>query len=323
MTTSPQQAEVAQSGEFHAIQRWLSLLPSKEDALPFRPGDDAVWLDSPGRIALSVDSLAEDIHFRREWCSARDLGWRSLHSALSDLAASRAQPLGFLLSLAVPDGDFADPRWIDEVVAGIGDAANYCRCPILGGDTTGSRSGLVISITVLGQSDEEPLSRSGAQCGDLLQISASTGWAGLAVEELLAAPVPGEVELPEAASRAWRRPVARFDLLASLTDASAAIDISDGLLADARHLCSASECGLVLDREKLVDPELIAVVGVERALHLALTGGEDYEILACSEHPLEGFRTIGEVIVGREIRWRDGSEIMVAGPEGWDHGSAP
>ena len=299
------------------------MLPSTDAALPFCVGDDAAWLRSPGNIALSVDSLAEDVHFRRGWCSARDLGWRSLHSALSDLAASRAKPLGFLLSLSVPADDFADPRWLDEVVAGIGEAAHSCHCPILGGDTTGSRSGLVISITVLGQSDAEPLSRSGARGGDLLQVSGSTGWAGLAVEELLAATEPSEVKLPEAASRAWRRPIARFDLLDSLAHASAAIDISDGLLADARHLCSASECGLLLDRQQVLDPELVDAVGEERALRLALSGGEDYQILACSEHPLEGFRTIGEVIVGQEIRWRDGSAIMVAGPEGWDHGSAP
>jgi thiamine-monophosphate kinase len=271
---------------------------------------------------LSVDSLAEDVHFRREWCSARDLGWRSLHSALSDLAASRAQPLGFLLSLSVPAADFADPRWIDEVVAGIGEAASSCHCPVLGGDTTRSRSGLVISITVLGQSDTEPLSRSGARCGDLLQVSGRTGWAGLAVEELLAATDPGEVDMPERASRAWRRPIARFDLLDSLGHASAAIDISDGLLADARHLCSASECGLVLDRQQILDPELVSAIGEPRALRLALSGGEDYEILACSAQPLEGFTAIGEVVAGAAIHWRDGGEVKLDGCEGWDHGSA-
>jgi len=321
--TSAHQASTPQSGEFHSIQRWLSLLPCKKGELPFRPGDDAVWLDSPGKIAVSVDSLAEDIHFRRSWCSGRDLGWRSLQSALSDLAASRAEPLGFLLSLSIPAEDFSEPHWLDEVVAGIGEAAAACDCPVLGGDTTRSRSGLVIGITVLGRSDDSPLSRGGARHGHLVQISGPTGWAGFAVEELLAAEAPDDLTLPEAASKAWRRPVARFDLLDSLAAANAAIDISDGLLADARHLCEASSCGLVLDREKLVDPELIAVVGEERALRLTLTGGEDYEILACSKHPLEGFRTIGEVVVGQGIRWRDGSDIMVAGSEGWDHGSAP
>lgn len=321
--TSAHQGEAAHSGEFHAIQRWLSLLPCSDGALPFRPGDDAVWLRSPGNIALSVDSLAEDIHFRRSWCSGRDLGWRSLHSALSDLVASRAEPLGFLLSLAVPAEDFVEPNWLDEVVAGIGEAAVSCGCLVLGGDTTRSRSGLVISITVLGRSDCSPLSRAGARHGQLVQISGNTGWAGLAVEELLTAENPSDVDLPEAASKAWRRPIARFDLLDALRAASAAIDISDGLLADARHLCGASDCGLVLDREKILDPELVAVVGPERALRLTLTGGEDYEILACSEHPLEGFKTIGEVVVGSEIRWRDGSEVTVDGAEGWDHGSAP
>jgi len=322
MTSAQQVIGSSSKGEFHAIQRWLSMLPCTGAALPFRVGDDAVWLRSPGNIALSVDSLAEDVHFRREWCSARDLGWRSLHSALSDLAASRAHPVGFLLSLAVPPGDFAEPRWLDEVVAGIADAANSCRCPILGGDTTASRSGLIISMTVLGQSDAEPLGRSGAQVGDLLQISGNTGWAGLAVEELLAASDPADVDLPEAASKAWRRPAARFDLLDSLAHATAAIDISDGLLADARHLCSASSCGLVLDKTQILDPNLVTEIGEQRALRLALSGGEDYEILACSPQPLAGFKAIGKVAPGRAIHWLDGSEVRLDGSEGWVHGGA-
>jgi thiamine-monophosphate kinase len=139
---------------------------------------------------------------------------------------------------------------------------------------------------------------------------------------LLTATDPSEVELPDAASRAWRRPIARFDLLDSLTHASAAIDISDGLLADARHLCSASKCGLVLDRQQVLDPELVDAVGKERALRLALSGGEDYEILACSAQLLEGFTAIGEVVAGGEIHWRDGNAVKLGGREGWDHGSA-
>jgi len=308
-------------GEFAAIERWLSVLPGPEGVGPYRPGDDAAWLSCSQPIAMSVDTVAEGVHFRRHWCSAQDLGWRSLQAALSDLAACRARPLGFLVSLSVPAADFAEPAWLDEVVAGLGEAAQATSCPVLGGDTTGSPDGLVLALTVIGTAHQgrEPLCRAGAQPGDLLQLSGPTGWAGLAVERLLAEQA-GTDAVPAPALAAWRRPQARLDLLDALAGASAAIDVSDGLLADAQHLGAASGCSLVLSRESIASPELLEAVGEEDALRLALSGGEDYEILATAAQPLAGFRCIGEVGTGRGVRWRDGSEVLVAGAPGWDHG---
>jgi len=288
---------------------------------PYRPGDDAAWLNFTRPIALSVDTVAEGVHFRRHWCSGRDLGWRSLQAALSDLAASGARPVGFLVSLSAPPADFADPGWLDDVVAGLGEAAEMAGCPVLGGDTTGSQSGFVLSLTVLGTGSGEraPLHRRGAQPGDLVQLSGPTGWAGLAVEHWLAEELPDDC-IPERALSAWRRPRARLDLVDALLGASAAIDVSDGLLADAGHLCTASGCSLVLSREAIPTPELLEAIGEEDALRLALSGGEDYEILATAPHSLPGFRCIGEVSTGQGIHWRDGGEVLVAGAPGWDHG---
>ena len=323
MTTSAHAAESEHSrGEFETIERWLSVLPCASGQGPFRPGDDAAWLSCSAPVAISVDTMVEDVHFRRSWCTAHDLGWRALQAALSDLAASRARPLGFLLSLSVPAADFADPTWLDEVVAGLGEAAESTSCPVLGGDTTGSPAGLVIAITVVGRSVEgkSPLGRGGAQHGELLQLSGATGWAALALGHLLATGDGISASIPASAARAWRRPRARFDLLAALEDASAAIDISDGLLADARHLCEASACALVLDRAAITDPKLVETVGYDDALSLALSGGEDYEILATAPQPMAGFHTIGEVHAGEGIRWRDGSDVSLDGAGGWDHG---
>jgi thiamine-monophosphate kinase len=320
MTSAEADQRSRSRGEFDAIARWLDVLPCGDGEGPFRPGDDAAWLSCPVPIAVSVDTVVEDVHFRRSWCTAQDLGWRTLQAALSDLVASRAQPLGCLLSLSVPAEDFASPSWLDEVVAGLGEAARSARCPVLGGDTTASRSGLVIGVTVLGRaaSGSTPLGRDGAQQGDLLQVSGFTGWAGLAVERLLED--GGSERLPERAAQAWRRPRARFDLLEALEGASAGIDISDGLLADARHLCEASACSLVLDRASIADPALVEAVGTEAAARLALAGGEDYEILATASEVLPGFRVIGEAVAGHGIHWRDGSNVQLSGAEGWDHG---
>jgi len=320
MTAAEAGQPARSGGEFEAITRWLDVLPCGDGEGSFRAGDDAAWLSCTGPVAVSVDTVVEDVHFRRSWCTAHDLGWRTLQAALSDLVASRAQPLGCLLSLSVPAEDFAAPAWLDEVIAGLGEAARSADCPVLGGDTTASRSGLVIAVTVLGSAarGSSPLGRDGARHGDLLQVSGFTGWAGLAVERLLAG--GGSEPPPERAARAWQRPLARFDLLEALAGASAAIDLSDGLLADARHLCDASACSLVLDRAAITDPALTEAVGPEDAERLALSGGEDYEILATAREVLPGFRVIGEALAGRDIRWQDGSELQLSGAEGWDHG---
>ena len=123
---------------------------------------------------------------------------------------------------------------------------------------------------------------------------------------------------------AWRRPRARVDLLVSLRQARAAIDLSDGLLADAGHLASASQQGLVFSAEALVDTDLAAEVGEDEAFRLAATGGEDYELLVCAPAPLAGFHTVGRV-VGRPrgtepaLAFDDG-RALPDGQLGWQHG---
>ncbi len=295
-------------------------MPAPLASGPYRAGDDAVWLKSPGALTISVDTIAEGVHFQRRWCSPQDLGWRSLQAALSDLAACRAQPVGFLLAVSVPANDFQDCSWLDGVIAGIGEAARHWDCPVLGGDTTSSPAGLVLSLTVIGQPLGAPLCRAGAQPGQLLQLSGRCGWAALAVESLLSAEAEPPEQLAARALQAWRRPCARLDLLNSLQTATAAIDISDGLLADAEHLSKASSCALLLDRQALLDPELIAVAGESRAANLTLTGGEDYELLICTSEPLEGFFTVGEVQEGKGVRWLSGERIEAQGIGGWVHG---
>lgn len=284
--------------EFGAISRWVEELPCRGPGVELGPGDDVAWLRADGSLALSTDTLVEGIHFRRSWCSPRELGLRLMGAALSDLAASRARPVGFLLALSVPE---LGP-WIDGVVAGVGEAARRWGCPALGGDTTGSPGPAVLNATVLGVAAPTPLLRSGARPGDLLQLSGRLGTMAWATERLLL----GE-DVP------WPVPEPRLDLLDALGPATAGIDVSDGLLADARHLARASGVDLV------IDPTGLAAPAVPRSY--ALTGGEDFELLVTAPAPLPGFLAIGRVEAGAgTIRLTDGSPLP-EGPWGWDHGN--
>jgi thiamine-monophosphate kinase len=283
--------------EFGAIARWIEALPVGGDRVELGPGDDVAWLGGGGPLALSTDTLVEGVHFRRGWCSPQTLGWRLMAAALSDLAASRARPVGFLLALSVPDlGD-----WIDGVIAGISEAASHWSCPALGGDTTGSPGPAVLNATVIGAAAPTPLLRSGARPGDLLQLSGRLGAMSWATEQLL---LGEDVQ--------WPRPMARLDLLDALGPATAGIDVSDGLLADGRHLARASGVDLV------IDPANVGAAGVPRAY--ALTGGEDFELLVTAPARLPGFEVIGRVEAGDgTLRFADGSPLP-EGPWGWDHG---
>lgn len=285
--------------EFGAIARWIEALPLGGARVELGPGDDVAWVGGGASLALSTDTLVEGVHFRRSWCSPQELGRRLMGAALSDLAASRAAPVGFLLALSVPALD----DWIDGVIDGVGEAARRWSCPALGGDTTGSPGPAVLNATVLGAAAPEPLLRSGARPGDLVQLSGRLGAMSWATEQLLL----GE-------DVAWPVPEPRLDLLPALGPATAGIDVSDGLLADARHLARASGVTLV------IDPDRVAAEGVPRSY--ALTGGEDFELLVTAPGPLPGFAVIGRVEEGDgTIRFVDGAPLP-EGPWGWDHGAA-
>ncbi|MCP4869349.1 MAG: thiamine-phosphate kinase [Proteobacteria bacterium] len=278
-------------GEHASIARWAASLPSEGI------GDDVAWVGVSGNLAVSVDTMVEEVHFRRAWTSARTIGHRAVMAALSDLAAARARPLGLLAAVSVPAFD----RWADGLMAGVGDAAREVGTVVLGGDTTASPGPAVISITVLGSAtDAGPLLRSGAQVGDGVYVSGPLGASAWATEMLLL----GE-------DVAWPAPRARLDLVDALGPATAGIDISDGLLADAAHVARASGIDLVLDRDA------VAVPGVPE--RCTLSGGEDWELLAASPVPIEGMTRIGEVKAGDGVvRFVDGSPLPDA--LGWDHG---
>lgn len=251
--------------EFDVVRRLLALWGDAASGI----GDDAAVLDVPAgeRLVVSADSTVEHFHFRREWLDAQSVGWRATASALSDLAAMAATPLGVLVSISLPES------WRDDLEAlarGIGDAVAAAGTTIVGGDLTAANE-LAIAVTVLGHA-AAPLTRAGAREGDTLYVTGRLGGPRIAIEALLR----GEEPHPAALAR-FERPVPRLAEARWLAahGAHAAIDVSDGLAGDAAHLAAASNVSIELRLDAL--PVIRGVAPLE-----AFASGEEYELLVAA-----------------------------------------
>jgi thiamine-monophosphate kinase len=237
-------------------------------------GDDCAVLDAgSGRIVMSTDVSVEGIHFRAAWLSAEEIGWRAAAAALSDLAAAGARCLGLLAAVTVPTT--ADDEALVAVMRGVGSAVRSVGGRVLGGDLCRG-PGWSLAVTVVGQA-EHPLSRAGAAPGDGVWVTGQLGGARAAVASWKGGAVP-----PSWARAAFVHPEPRLEAGQWLAahGATAMIDLSDGLGADAGHLAAASGVGLELDVATLpVSPAARAIGGDEPAVVLAARGGEDYELL--------------------------------------------
>ena len=261
--------------EFDAIREMLAQWGPQAQGI----GDDAAALDVPtGHLLIaSTDASVEGVHFKRDWLSPTEIGGRAAAAALSDLAAMAALPIGLLLALGVPD-DWREK--LVEVAAGVGSVAASHGCPIVGGNITRARAGeLSLTITVLGMA-RTPLRRSGARVGDRVWVTGRLGGPGTALRDLLADRVPS----PEHLAR-FVAPVPRIREARWLAErgASAAIDISDGLLADATHVAAASGVTLSLDLDRVpcmqgVPPADAVTSGEEYELLLAIPAGDDGDL---------------------------------------------
>jgi len=242
-------------------------------------GDDCALLPATGEsTAVSTDLLIEGRHFFPD-VDPRALGHKALAVNLSDLAAMGARPVAFVLGLALPR---IDDAWLAAFAQGLYALADAHGCALVGGDTTRGQAGVTISITIFGAvAQEQALRRSGARPGDDIWVSGTLGDADLALRLLSGESVP--VADPAAALAASRQalewPQPRVALgLALRGIASAAIDISDGLLQDLGHVLAASSCGARLCADDVpVSPALAALPPAWR-YRCALGGGDAYEL---------------------------------------------
>ncbi|EED30734.1 thiamine-monophosphate kinase [gamma proteobacterium NOR5-3] len=289
-------------GEFGLIARFFSKLDKGPDVVLGNGDDAAILRLAPGEeFAVSVDSMLEGVHFPKA-SPPEDLAYRAVAAAVSDLAAMGARPVAMTLALSLPD---ADEDWLTRLRSGLADAVTDFSLPLIGGDLT--RGPLTLSVQVMGAVPTGmALKRSGASAGDLLYVSGCLGdsAAGLAIiEERIEAPedVAGLV-----CSRFWRpKPALELGVLLRGI-ATAAVDVSDGLLADVGHIARASEVCMVVDSALVpLSPALAKVVSPEQALAWALRGGEDYQLcftLPKDVTPPEGCTRIGRVETGSGVR---------------------
>ncbi len=287
--------------EFALIARYFSSL-GRGDAVDLGVGDDCAILRLPPdkRLATSMDTLVSGVHFPED-AFPEDIGYRAVAVAASDLAAMGATPLAMTVALTLPE---ADDFWLTTFSEGLARAVSEYQLPLVGGDTT--RGPLAITVQVFGALPAgAALLRSGAKPGDALLVSGTLGDAagGLAFLQGDWQPSP---EHAEYLLGRFYRPTARLKLGAELLGyATSAIDVSDGLLADAGHIAAASGVKISIESGLLpLSAALASHPDRDQALRWALSGGDDYEL--CFTQPTEmpipqGCTRIGAVTAGAGV----------------------
>jgi len=307
--------------EFALIDAIRARLPGDAEGLLVANGDDAaVWRDRGHDLVLSVDVAVEGIHFRRDLLTLRQAGRRAFVAAASDLAAMGAEPRAALLSLVLPPS-MADAEVL-ELVDGVADGARELAMAVAGGNVSGGGE-LSVTTTVIGAVDGPALLRSGALPGDGVFVTGTPGAAALGLALLLATPPPPPGEARPFVE-AWRAPTAAIGTGRRLRGvATAAVDVSDGLLQDLGHLCEASGVGARVEAGALPRApgfETFAARIGRSALDLALGGGEGYELLfTAPSHRVPadlGATRIGTIVPEPAIvvASEDGSPLSVASP---------
>lgn len=312
---------LGQLGEFAVIDR-LVRGRRQPPAVAVGPGDDAaVVLAGDGRTVVSTDMLVQDRHFRLDWSTPHDIGRKAIAQNAADIEAMGARVTSFVVGLGAPRDTPAGQ--IDALVDGMWDEADRIGAGIAGGDLVRCDQ-WVVSVTVLGNLDgRAPVLRSGAQAGS-------------------AVAVVGELGRSAAGYALWNDGIAGFDELrrrhlvpeppygqgmaAAVAGAQAMIDVSDGLIADLRHVAEASGVGIDLSDEALAaDHDALAAVAATVGADpwsWVLGGGEDHTLVACFAGPVPaGWRVIGRVLDGPARVLVDGAQWR--GYAGWQSFGGP
>ncbi len=311
----PPDATLAELGEFGLIAELVGQFPQGEQVL-VGPGDDAAVLRvRTGHVVISTDLMVEGRHFRRDWAMAEDVGHRAAAQNLSDVNAMGGTGHSLTIGLGAPPD--LPAAWALDFARGFAAECDLVGASVVGGDLTRARE-IVVAVTVLGACTKAPVLRSGAEPGQVLALCGRQGWAagGLAV-------LSRGFKSPRVLVEAYRRPVPPYDQgpAAAAAGATAMIDVSDGLVADARHLADDSQVAIDLDASafEVAEPlQAVAAATGTDPLDLVLGGGDDHALLATFD-PADvppGWRVVGRVAEGSGVTV-DGEEY--AGPAGWVH----
>ncbi len=291
---APQRTSIGQLGEFGLIDHLTKNFTNNQTSTLKGIGDDAAVLDfKDKKIVVSTDLLIEGVHFDLAYMPLKHLGYKAVVVNVSDICAMNAKATQITVSVAVSNRFPLEA--LDELFAGIAHAAEEYKVDVIGGDTTSSQKGLIISITAIGEADaEEIVYRNGAQQTDLLVVTGDIGAAYMGLQVLEREKQVFQVNpnsqpdldpytyLIERQLKPEARKDVRTLLYALEIKPTSMIDISDGLSSEIIHLCKQSKVGCNLYEDKLpLDPQLISTCE-EFAIDsttVAINGGEDYELL--------------------------------------------
>lgn len=315
--------------EFDLIARIRDRCAHRRGDVGLGIGDDAALLDVPAsrQLVACTDTLVAGVHFPVGTAPGH-IGWKSLAVNLSDLAAMGAEPAWALLALTLPD---ADAAFVERFADGFAELARAHGVSLIGGDTT--QGPLAVTVTALGSVPRgAALKRNGARVGDAVFVTGTPGDAAAALKMLM------ETHCPPAALLArLQRPEPRIAAALALRGtASACIDVSDGLLADLGHVCTASGMGAELDADALpLSSALAANFDADACRQFALAGGDDYELCFTAPSVLESrigeaiaatgcsVTRIGRIVAGSGVRVLDSDGNEITPPRaGWEHFSS-
>lgn len=337
------QTEISQLGEFGLIDRLTEGLEKVNDSTDTAVGDDCAILRYPEDrdILVTTDLLLENVHFDLTYVPLKHLGYKAAVVNFSDVYAMNGTPRQITVSLGISKRFTVEH--IEELYAGIRLACGIYGVDIVGGDTSASHQGLVISITCIGDAPKgKAVKRNGARDTDLICVSGDLGAAymGLQLLEREKVASAGNADfIPDFAGKEYLverqlKPEARRDIVAELAKEgivpTSMIDISDGLSSELMHICKQSKCGCRIYEDRIPIDYQTAVMAEELNMNLvtaALNGGEDYELLftvPLTDHDkvekLEGVKVIGYICSadrGCAMVTRDGNEFALKA-QGWN-----
>lgn len=338
------ETEIATLGEFGLIDRLTENLPKHNASTLTSVGDDAAVMDygADKEVLVSTDMLLEGVHFDLTYVPLKHLGYKSAVVNFSDIYAMNGTPRQLVVGLGISKRFTVEH--MEALYAGLRLACEIYGVDLVGGDTTASNSGLVISCTVIGDAPKgSVVRRSGAKPTDLICVSGDLGAAymGLQVLEREKAAAAGDKNFtPDFAGKEYLverqlKPEARKDIVKELAEAgimpTSMIDVSDGLSSELLHLCKASKTGCRVYEDRIPIDYQTAVMAEELNMNLvtaAMNGGEDYELLftvPLTAHEavskLKGVRVIGHMSPedqGCAMIGRNGEEIPLRA-QGFTH----
>ncbi|WP_373708326.1 thiamine-phosphate kinase [Kaistella sp.] len=340
---NPELTPISVYGEFGLIKHLTETFSFENVSTEVSIGDDCAVINPDGQqVVVTTDVLAEGVHFNLGYVPLKHLGYKAVVVNLSDVAAMNATPTQILVSLAISSRFPVEA--LEEIYAGIYLACKHYKVDLVGGDTTSSTSGLVITITALGlEKSENLIKRNGAKANDLLVVTGDLGGAYMGLQILerehsvfLANPnMQPEMEGYDYILERQLKPEARTDIKKALQELNiqptSMIDVSDGLSSETLHLSDQSKVGFRIYEEKIPMDSLTISTAEELNLNpvmCALSGGEDYELLftiapadfeKIKNHP--DFTIIGHAVdldQGNYLVARGSDELIPLNAQGWD-----